>query len=214
MSTLTIHNWERWQSYRADRGQPPWIKIHREVMRNIEWVSLTDAQRGQLVAIWLLAADHNGVIPASSKIIQKLCHLDTEPDLNIFIKHGFIDGDARVTPEWRQHDQPEKRREEKSREEKSREEATPSAFCLPDWINKSNWDLWVKSRKKMSPEQKQGQVDKLDAWRSAGLDYSVALHNAAINGSQGLFLPNQPKGRTPPPDNFSNRDYGTGVQDL
>ena len=46
MPTLTVTNWERWQSYRADRGQPPWIKVHRTVLRNPEWTMLTDAQRG------------------------------------------------------------------------------------------------------------------------------------------------------------------------
>jgi len=110
MTMLKIHNWDKWQSYRADRGQPPWIKIHRELMRKVEWVSLTDAQRGQLVAIWLLAADRNGVIPASPRIIQKLCHLDTQPDLKLFIINGFIDEcqiDVNVTPIGSQPDQPE-----------------------------------------------------------------------------------------------------------
>lgn len=112
-ATLHVRNWDKWQSYRKDRGQPPWIKIHREVMRNPDWVSLTDAQRGQLVAIWLLAADHNGVIPASPTIIRKLCYLDNEPDINLFIQKGFLetpDGcqrDASVTPERRQGDVPE-----------------------------------------------------------------------------------------------------------
>ena len=59
-------NWDKWQTYRKDRGQPPWIKIHRRLMRNPEWVSLTDAERGQLVSMWLLAADHDGVKLASS----------------------------------------------------------------------------------------------------------------------------------------------------
>lgn len=104
METLKIRNWDRWQSYRKDRGQPPWIKIHREVMRNVEWVSLTDAQRGQLVAIWLLAADHNGVIPASSKVIMKLCHMDTEPDIKLLTELGFIEYDANLTPTCRQRD--------------------------------------------------------------------------------------------------------------
>ena len=69
---LKIRNWERWQSYRADRGQPPWIKLHRNIMRNPDWVGLTDAQRGQLVAIWLLAADRDGVILASPQMLKKL----------------------------------------------------------------------------------------------------------------------------------------------
>ena len=54
-------------------------------MRNPEWVALTDAQRGHLVAIWLLAADHDGVIPASPAIIRKLCYLDDGPDLKLLI---------------------------------------------------------------------------------------------------------------------------------
>ena len=115
MSKLQIHNWSKWQSYRSDRGQPPWIKIHRECMRHVEWVSLSDAQRGQLLAIWLLAADNNGVIPASATIIKKLCHLDTEPDLNLFIEHGFIDAPqsgVNMASSWRQHDSPEKSRVE------------------------------------------------------------------------------------------------------
>lgn len=45
----------------------------------------------------------------------------------------------------------------------------------------------------MSPEQKQGQINKLAEWRSSGLDHAGALANAAINGTQGLFLPSQPK---------------------
>jgi len=104
---IKINNWSKWQSYRADRGQPPWIKIHREVMRKVEWVGMNDAQRGQLVAMWLLAADRDGVIPASPSIIQKLCFMDSEPDIDFFIEQGFISYDASVTPERRQHGQPE-----------------------------------------------------------------------------------------------------------
>ena len=96
-----IPHWTDYQHYK-DRC-PPWIKLHRCVMRNPEWVSLTDAQRGQLVGIWLLAADHNGVIPASPCLIRKLCHMDADPDIQLFISLGFI-YDASMTPEWRQDD--------------------------------------------------------------------------------------------------------------
>jgi len=82
------------------------------VMRNPEWVGLSDAERGQLVAIWLLAADNNGTIPASPVIIRKLCYLDSDPDINKFKALGFIckddcQSDADVTPTRRQHDSPE-----------------------------------------------------------------------------------------------------------
>uniref|UniRef100_A0A6M3JQ34 Uncharacterized protein n=1 Tax=viral metagenome TaxID=1070528 RepID=A0A6M3JQ34_9ZZZZ len=100
MEYLKIHNWDKWQTYRSDRNQPPWIKIHRCVMRHPEWVSLTDAERGQLVAIWLLGADHDGVIPASPTIVQKLCFMEKSPDFDRFIELGFIENsiDAKLTP--------------------------------------------------------------------------------------------------------------------
>ncbi len=100
----------------------------------------------------------------------------------------------------------------------TKESKTSAAFALPDWINETHWDLWVASRKKMKPEQKQMQVDKLKKWKDDGLDFVGALENAAANGSQGLFLPNGSKpaqGRkTPAPDNFAAKDYGTGVNPL
>lgn len=119
MDYIKVRNWEKWQTYRKDRGQPPWIKIHRCVMRNPDWVSLADAERGQLVAIWLLAADHDGAIPASPEIIKKLCFLSTPPDLNKFTDLGFLENgwrqpDANVAPNGRQHDAPDKNRIEKN----------------------------------------------------------------------------------------------------
>ena len=123
-----VKNWEQWQSYRKDRGQPPWIKIHRCVMRNPEWVSLTDAERGQIVSIWLLAADKNGELPPE-KSIAKLCFFSSPLNLNKFIELGFVEtyglqDDASVTSQRRHDDanMTHQSRVEKSRVEKSRED--------------------------------------------------------------------------------------------
>ena len=90
MEYLKIANWNKWQTYRSDRGQPPWIKIHRRVMRNPEWVSLTDAEKGQLLSLWLLAADKDGTIPADPDVIKRICYLEFKPDLNKFLELGFV----------------------------------------------------------------------------------------------------------------------------
>ena len=87
-------------------------------MRDPEWVSLTDVERGQLIALWLLAADHNGQIPSSPALIQKLCFMSSPLKLNKFIELGFIiEPDASLTPERRQADAPEESREDKNRGE-------------------------------------------------------------------------------------------------
>jgi len=104
---LKINNWERWQSYRGDRGQPPWIKIHRRILRNPEWISLTDNERGQLVSLWILAADKEGSIPNSPALLQKICFMSKKPNLTKFIELGFIQhngirGDVNMTSTRRQ----------------------------------------------------------------------------------------------------------------
>lgn len=64
-------------------------------------------------------------------------------------------------------------------------------FLLPDWINKEHWDAWhsTPKRKNATTAQKQLAIKKLDQWRQAGIDYGLALQNAAIGGWQGLFEP-------------------------
>lgn len=108
---LHIHDWDTHQSYRKDRGQPPWIKMHRSALRNPKWVALSDAHQGQLVNLWLLAADDNGWIPADPQFLKKICCLDSVPDLDLFISYGFIDprrqGDDSMTSTRRHPDAPE-----------------------------------------------------------------------------------------------------------
>jgi hypothetical protein len=113
---IRIHDWDQWQSYRSDRGQPPWIKLHRCLMRDAKWVSLGSQERGDLVSLWLLAADNDGWIPDDIKLIQRLCYMDTPPNINKFIELGLLDGT--VTPERRQHDAPETETETEEEEEK------------------------------------------------------------------------------------------------
>lgn len=82
----------------------------------------------------------------------------------------------------------------KTKKTKSTKGDTNFVFVLPEWIDKTQWDLWLKSRKKkMIPEQMQAQIDKLAEWRNAGLDHCGALSNAARNGYAGLFIPDEKK---------------------
>lgn len=99
---LKIRNWGRWQSYRGDRGQPPWIKLHRCLMKNAEWAILNDAQKGQLACMWLLAADREGEIPSDPAAIRKMAGTESDPDVALFQELGFIEKDAKVSPKRRQ----------------------------------------------------------------------------------------------------------------
>ena len=186
MEYLKIKNWDKWQSYRADRGQPPWIKIHRCVMRNPEWVALSDLERGQLVSMWLLAADNNGLIPDSHILIQKLCFMSSPLKLNKFKELGFIcQGDAKVTPDRRQHDPPEKRRIEKNREEKN---------SLPQWLSKDLWQTFLNHRKSFKPaltdHAEKLNLNKLIKFHDKGYNCEEIINNTISNGWKSFFEPN------------------------
>lgn len=95
---------------------------------------MSDAQRGQLIAIWMLAADDKGTIPASPAVIKKLCHMDCEPELDFFIDHGFICPDVNMTSSWRQRDLLEETRPEEIRsEENSTVAKRPDAGSAPQF---------------------------------------------------------------------------------
>ena len=122
---MKVCNWDKWQSFRKDRGAPPWIKIHRNLMSNEQWVELSDAEKGQLVSIWMLAADKDGVIPDSDTMIQKMAMLDSKPNINKFIELGFLSTtcqphDNQENNPCPQHDAPEEKRVEEKRVEESK----------------------------------------------------------------------------------------------
>lgn len=87
---MIVTNWDNWQTFRKDRGTPPWIKVYRNLLSNEQWVELTDSEKGQLVSIWILAADKKGHIPDSPKMIQRMAMLDKLPNINRFIELGFL----------------------------------------------------------------------------------------------------------------------------
>ena len=119
---MIVSNWDKWQTFRKDRGTPPWIKIYRNLLSNEEWVELSDSEKGQLISIWILAADKDGTIPDSAKMIQRMAMLDNKPNINKFIELGFLSTtcqplDNHESASCPQLDAPEERREEKRRGE-------------------------------------------------------------------------------------------------
>ena len=147
---LYIHDWDEWQTYRSDRGQPPWIKVHRCLMRKPKWVGLTDKQRGQLVMLWLLAADNDGWIPHEPDILKRLCFMTEKPDVEFFINQGFIDDPDSLTSTRRQGDVTEAEEETEAETEKNRRSSkfdekyplyTGRGFEYPEEFEQI-WKLW------------------------------------------------------------------------
>ena len=89
---LRIKNWRRYQHY-TDRN-PPWIKLHFEILSSADWVMLDDASRLLAVVCMLVASKHEGEIPdsCSPAYFQRLAHLDHVPNFKPLIECGFLVG--------------------------------------------------------------------------------------------------------------------------
>lgn len=109
-------------------------------MQNRKWARLSDAEKGQLVSIWILAADRDGQVPNDAFLLKKICMLDTEPSLDKFIELGLLtptgrQRDVNVTSARRQSDAPEAepdiRGDKKEPYGSSGEQDSPAAYSVP-----------------------------------------------------------------------------------
>lgn len=169
---LVVHDWDKWQSFRKDRGTPPWIKIHRCVFSCAKWASLSDAEKGQIISMWIVAADKEGELPTDPRVLMKVCQLDTPPDIKKFVSLQLLDlvGCPMVdsmTPSGCQDDAPEERRGEEKRGE---------TFRISDENAVGDFYL-TKKKKKLSGKRletflqfwtafnlKLGKAEAADAW--------------------------------------------------
>jgi len=84
-----IKNWEKYQHYK-DRN-PPWIKLHVEILASEDWVTLADASKLLMVVCMIVAARNNGVIEGSPDYLKRVAYLDKRPDLSPLIECGFLE---------------------------------------------------------------------------------------------------------------------------
>jgi hypothetical protein len=86
---LKIKNWEKFQHYK-DRN-PPWIKLHAEILTSMTWVSLDDASRVLAVASMVIASKNDGMVPTNPDYMMRVAYLNQKPDFLPLINIGFFE---------------------------------------------------------------------------------------------------------------------------
>lgn len=89
MATIRVKNWDRFQHYK-DRN-PPWIKLHYDLLSSSDWVMLDDRNRLLAIVCMLLASRHEGCVPDDMEYIRRVAYLDKLPDLQPLIDSGFLE---------------------------------------------------------------------------------------------------------------------------
>ena len=83
-----ISNWRKFQHY--SHRNPPWIKLHFEILSSADWVALSDASRVLAIACMLIASRNDGKIPDDKGYIKRVAYLNHDPNYSQLLKSGFL----------------------------------------------------------------------------------------------------------------------------
>jgi len=123
MKYLTIRNWREYQHYK-DRN-PPWIKLHVDLLSSRDWVMWNDASRVLAVACMLLASRTDGKIPHDPAYLQRVAYLNRKPDLKPLIDSGFLVDASNLLADARPETETETETETEKKENSKRKKFVP-----------------------------------------------------------------------------------------
>lgn len=154
---LRIRNWAKFQHYK-DRN-PPWIKLHVEILSSEDWVTLDDASKLLAIACMVIAAKHDGEVPDNPGYIKRVAYLEQLPNLEPLIECGFFEkpqadasamlADAR--PEKETQDRKQKAETEKKEQDRASRVVTPVEPPSTPPVEAKPIDLMAALREAVKP---------------------------------------------------------------
>ena len=193
--TMRIKHWNKFQHFK-DR-KPPWVKLYRDLLDDLDWHEL-DAQASKvLVMLWLIASEDEGRIPPTKTLAFRLrmTEKQTNDCLNK-LSHWLEQDDINTISERYQDDSLETEREtEKEREtEVEVKRGTKGSRLSADWVLPEDWESWARQERPDLNPQKVGEQFK-DFWiakaGAAGvkLDWQATWRNWVRNQRQERLNP-------------------------
>jgi len=103
---MQIKNWKKFQHFK-DR-KPPWVKLYRDLLDDIDWFELDPKAAKVLVMLWLIASEDDGNIPTAKQLAFRLRMSEKETEVCISkLSHWLEQGDSDVISTRYQDDAPE-----------------------------------------------------------------------------------------------------------
>jgi len=159
---FSIKNWEKHQHYK-DRN-PPWIKLHKDLLHDYEFTCLHDASKLQLMLIWLLASQMDNKIPCDQNWLKNTLHIEQEINLKALSDGGFIDIASELLADCNQSAMPEAEAEAETETEKDLPENLK--VSMPnDWSPNEVNQEWLNSEGIPIKNQTELIRDFIDYWR-------------------------------------------------
>jgi len=177
-----IANWKNFQHYK-DRN-PPWIKLHVEILTSKTWVMLDDASRCLAIASMVIASKNDGKIPNDPDYFKRVAYLNNV-NFKPLIDIGFLidaSGCYQVLADAR----PEERRGEKEDIEKRQSRA--ETYQPPNGVLDEVWKDYLDMRKKKrSPMTKTAYKKTCDDLMKTMQDPNEVISQSVQRGWVGIF---------------------------
>ena len=103
---MKIKNWSKFQHFK-DR-KPPWVKLYRDLLDDIEWHELDPKAAKVLVMLWLIASEDDGRIPPIKQLAFRLRMTEKDTEVCISkLSHWLEHDDINAISDRYQDDAPE-----------------------------------------------------------------------------------------------------------
>lgn len=181
MLKMKIKNWSKFQHFKDRR--PPWIKLYRDLLDDMEWHQLDPLASKVLVTLWLLASeDQNGCLPDTKTLAWRMRMTEKQIlDCISKLSHWLERDDINVISKRYQDDLPETETETETKKE------TKSAIACPPDVGKQEWEDWLSLRKaKKAPVTETVLKSARKEAEKAGITLNAFLTIWCARGSQGL----------------------------
>jgi len=134
--SIKVKDWHKFQHFK-DR-KPPWIKLYRDLLDDVEWHDLDAKAAKALVMIWLIASEYDGALPNMKTLAFRLRVSENEAKSIVSkLSHWLIQDDINVISERYQDDRLEKERET---EKDKRKNIARGSRLPPDWTPEGDYD--------------------------------------------------------------------------
>ena len=139
---MRIKNWTKFQHFKDRR--PPWVKLYRDILDDLEWHELDPLAAKVLVMLWLIASEDDGRIPDTKTLAfrLRLTEIKTK-EIVIKLSHWLEQDDINLISSGYQVDSTETETETETEVEKEKETKAKA----PEGVSPEVWDSFVKQRK-------------------------------------------------------------------
>jgi hypothetical protein len=182
--TYRIKNWHKFQHFK-DR-KPPWVKLYRDILDDLDWHELDAKAAKVLVSLWLISSEDDGYLPELKKLAFRLRMSETNT-LEILgkLSHWLEQTDIEPISTGYQADPLETERETET------EAARKPRFVLPDGIPADAWkgyeDMRTRIKKPMTDRARGLVIKELLKLRDEGHDPAAVLDRSTVKGWTDVY---------------------------